>query len=100
MDTKKPEEQKFRAAVDGQAGFESEISATRGRRSPRLTQSTRRALKEQFFHGTNSHLAGFAANIVEYVAEIKKPDGVRLPGFHDSQLDIPALRVAFARADL
>ena len=25
--------------------------------------------------------------MVEYVAEIKKPDGERLPGFHDAQLE-------------
>jgi hypothetical protein len=29
---------------------------------------------------------GTAQDIVQYVAEIKKPDGERLPGFHDAQL--------------
>lgn len=43
--------------------------------------------KEQYFHGLDSSLASTAATIVEYVAEIKKPDGERMPGFHDSQLD-------------
>src|SRR5262249_36986469 len=43
--------------------------------------------KEQYFHGLDSTLANFGATIVQYVAEIKKPDGERLPGFHDSQLD-------------
>jgi Peptidase S46 len=32
-------------------------------------------------------LAGRALTIVQYVAEVKKPDGERLPGFHDAQLD-------------
>ncbi len=43
--------------------------------------------KEQYFHGLDSSLASLAQTIVEYVAEIKKPDGDRLPGFHDAQLD-------------
>jgi hypothetical protein len=34
-----------------------------------------------------SRLATNALAIVQYAAEIKKPDGVRLDGFHDSELD-------------
>jgi len=34
-----------------------------------------------------SSLAEIALNIVQYVAEVKKPDGERLEGYHDSQLD-------------
>jgi hypothetical protein len=34
-----------------------------------------------------SRLQEIALNIVQYVAEVKKPDGERLPGYHDSQLD-------------
>jgi len=34
-----------------------------------------------------SRLAEIALNIVQYVAEVKKPDGERLEGYHDSQLD-------------
>jgi hypothetical protein len=34
-----------------------------------------------------SRLADIALNIVQYVAEVKKPDGERLRGYHDSQLD-------------
>src|SRR5204863_3634136 len=36
---------------------------------------------------TASNLAGLARQIVIYVSEIKKPDGERLSGYHDSQLD-------------
>ena len=35
----------------------------------------------------------FAVNIVTYVAEIKKPDGERLPGYHDSQLESLKVRL-------
>jgi len=42
---------------------------------------------ERFFHGMDSQLASLAMNIVQYVAEIRKPDGERLPGFHEAELD-------------
>jgi len=44
-------------------------------------------IKESLYHGLNSQLAGVAQSIVTYVAEVKKPDGERLPGYHDAQLD-------------
>jgi hypothetical protein len=44
-------------------------------------------MKDQYFHGLDSSLANFASSIVQYVTEIKKPDGERLPGFHDAELD-------------
>ncbi len=43
--------------------------------------------KEEVFRRLSSTLAGFATTIVDYVAEINKPDGERLPGFHAAQLD-------------
>jgi hypothetical protein len=40
------------------------------------------------FYGLGrSRLPGIALNIVQYVAELKKPDGERLEGYHDSQLE-------------
>jgi len=39
---------------------------------------------------TGAPLADEALTIVQYVEQVKKPDGERLPGFHDSQL--PSLR--------
>ena len=44
-------------------------------------------IQETYLHRLNSEFATIAMNIVEYVAEIRKPDGERLPGFHDAQLD-------------
>jgi len=41
----------------------------------------------RFYGLRGSHLEGVALAIVQYVAEVKKPDGERLEGFHDSQLD-------------
>jgi len=44
--------------------------------------------KRQFFRRfIGSDLAGFAASIVRYVVEAKKPDADRIPGYHDSELN-------------
>jgi len=55
-----------------------------------IAEATKKAasrIKEQFYHSTDSQLGNTAATIVDYVAEIKKPDGERLPGFHEAQLE-------------
>jgi hypothetical protein len=41
----------------------------------------------RFYSLRGSRLLAIALNIVQYVAEVKKPDGERLAGYHDSQLD-------------
>jgi hypothetical protein len=41
----------------------------------------------RFYSVRGSRLWGIALSIVQYVAEVKKPDGERLQGFHDSQLE-------------
>ena len=43
--------------------------------------------KQNLFRRTDSPLYGQALSLVQYVAEVQKPDGVRLPGFHDAQLE-------------
>lgn len=85
MEVKRADEAKFKAAVDANPEYKSEY----GNAWNEIAEAERKAatrVKESYFHSTDSHLAGIAANIVDYVQEIKKPDGVRLPGFHDSQL--------------
>ncbi len=46
-------------------------------------------ITKQLFYGQlrGSRLAGLAAEIVRYVTEVKKPNGERLRGYHDSELD-------------
>ncbi|HET7105157.1 MAG TPA: S46 family peptidase [Terracidiphilus sp.] len=43
-------------------------------------------VKVSLFRRTDSRLFNIALEIVQYVAEVNKPDGERLPGFHDAQL--------------
>jgi hypothetical protein len=44
-------------------------------------------IKSQFFRRTDSRLFTIALQIVQYTAEIKKPDGERLPQYHDAGLE-------------
>ncbi|HUA82277.1 MAG TPA: S46 family peptidase [Bryobacteraceae bacterium] len=85
MQTKRAQEQKFQAAVDANP----QLKAKYGSAWSDIAKADRIAatrIKQRFFHSTDSRLAGIAMTIVQYVAEIKKPDGERLPGYHDSQL--------------
>lgn len=41
----------------------------------------------RFYSVRGSRLWGIALSTVQYVAEVKKPDGERLEGYHDSQLE-------------
>ncbi|HTX35002.1 MAG TPA: S46 family peptidase [Bryobacteraceae bacterium] len=86
MNTKRQEEERFRALIMAKpewkaayGGAWDEIAAAEKKSASRY--------KEEFYHGLDSTLAGLAMNIVQYVAEIKKPDGQRLEGYHDAQLD-------------
>jgi hypothetical protein len=85
MDEKRSDEQKFRDALMANA----QLKAKYGNAWDDIAAAERKAssrLKERFFHSLDSSLASDAMTIVDYVVEIKKPDGERLPGFHDAQL--------------
>ncbi|MGA3263014.1 MAG: S46 family peptidase [Terracidiphilus sp.] len=53
----------------------------------RVEEQVKPEVKGQIFRRTDSRLFTIALQIVQYVAEIKKPDGERLPQFHDAGLD-------------
>jgi hypothetical protein len=44
-------------------------------------------INKRIFRRTDSQLFSFALQIVQYVAEVKKPDGDRLPQYHEAGLD-------------
>jgi hypothetical protein len=81
------EEADFRALVDSKPEWKKEygpawdeIAQAEKKFAPRLKES-------RFRTPGPSRLATIALTIVQYVTEVKKPDGIRLDGFHDSQLD-------------
>ncbi|HXZ78695.1 MAG TPA: S46 family peptidase [Terriglobales bacterium] len=86
MDKKKAEEDKFRSAVMSNPELKTQYGSAWDDIAA-ATQKMSSRIKDSFYHSTDSQLSRLAATIVDYVAEIKKPDGDRLPGFHESQLD-------------
>ena len=85
MNDKRKDEEQFKAKVMANAEWKQAY----GGAWDAIAEATRREaprLKQQFYRSIDSQLASLAATTVDYVAEIKKPDDVRLAGFHDAQL--------------
>jgi hypothetical protein len=92
MEKKHKEEAEFQAKVTGNAELKKQYGgAWTG--VEQAIDKARPRIKEQFNRSLDSQLGMLAINLVTYVAEIKKPDADRLPGFHDSQLDSLKLRL-------
>ncbi len=84
---KQKEEEEFRRRLAGKPDLEKpygsawdEIAAAGKKEHGRLKQLEYRNIR-------GSRVFSSALTILQYVAEVKKPDGVRLDGFHDSQLE-------------
>ena len=83
---KQADEDEFRNKVAANPEWQKEfggawdtIATTEKKAAPRA--------KAMIFRRTDSRLFTIARELVQYVAEIKKPDGERLPGYHDAQLE-------------
>jgi hypothetical protein len=83
---KEKEEKDFRALVASKPEWQKEF----GEAWDQISAITKKDLEmfkpNQYRSLRGSRLAGLALTIVQYVAEVKKPDGKRLDGFHDAQL--------------
>ncbi len=84
---KQKDEADFRASV----AASPELNAKYGAAWDEIARAEQKELsryKELRFRSLRgSRIASLALALVQYVAEIKKPDGERLEGFHDSELD-------------
>lgn len=83
---KQSEENEFRARVNANPEWKQAFGDGWDEIAQASAKSVTR-IKEQFYMGPDSSLAQMALQIVRYAAEIKKPDGERLPGYHESQLE-------------
>ena len=83
---KQKEEEDFKARVMANPQWAKEAGGAWDEIAQAEAAWTPRA-KWQFFRGLDSTLAQRALQIVRYVAEVKKPDGERLPGYHEAQLE-------------
>ena len=86
MDKKAREEADFKAKVMANAQWKAAYGNAWGEIAD-AEQKASAKFRDQAYTSLDSQLASLALNIVQYVAEVKKPDGERLPGFHDAQLD-------------
>jgi hypothetical protein len=86
MDKKRKDDEDFRARVMANPEWKKAY----GGAWDAIAEATRKQasrVKLQFYRNTDSQLANTAGTIVDYVAEVKKPDGERLAGFHEAQLE-------------
>ena len=87
MAKREKEEKEFRALVASKPEWEKEY----GGAWDAIAQAEKKQLDViniyRYRGLRGSRLAGLALTIIQYVAEVKKPDAKRLDGFHDSQLE-------------
>jgi Peptidase S46 len=83
---KQKEEEDFKARVMANPQWAKEASGAWDEIAQAEAAWAPRA-KWYFFRSLDSTLAQRALQIVRYVAEVKKPDGERLPGYHEAQLE-------------
>ncbi|WP_263355603.1 S46 family peptidase [Acidicapsa ligni] len=83
---KQAEEDDFRAKINANPEWKQKYGATWETISTAV-QKEQQIVPNAFYRRTDSRLLSLALQVVQYVAEIKKPDGERLPGFHDAGLE-------------
>ena len=83
---KEAEEKDFRMKVDANPEWKKEYGDAWDTIA-RVEEQVKPEIKGQLFRRADSQLFSFALNIVQYVAEIKKPDADRLPQFYDAGLE-------------
>jgi len=86
MAIKQKEEARFKSLVMSNPTWKAEYGGAWDAIAEAMHNAQPR-LKARFFRSLDARLPTIALTIVQYVAEIKKPDGERLDGFHDSELD-------------
>ena len=84
---KQKEETDFRTRIAGNADLKAKYGAAWDEIARAEQKELSRYKETRFRSLRGSRIASLAQTIVQYVAEIKKPDGERLTGFHDSELD-------------
>ncbi len=85
IDKKRKEEQEFRSLVASKPELQSMYGGAWDEIA-RAQQVAATRVRQLVYEDLDSSLFNIARTLVDYVAEIKKPDGQRLPGFHEAQL--------------
>jgi hypothetical protein len=82
---KRAEEKDFKTKVDANPEWKKKYGDAWGAIA-RVEEQIKPQFKAQLFRRTDSSLFTIALQIVQYVAEVKKPDGERLDQFHEAGL--------------
>ncbi|MBV9084339.1 MAG: S46 family peptidase, partial [Acidobacteriaceae bacterium] len=82
---KEKQEQDFHAKVDANATWKAQFGGAWDAIAA-ATQRDEARVKQHYAYEFDSRLENLARTIVEYVTEVHKPAGERLPGFQDSDL--------------
>ena len=85
IEKKRKEEQEFRSLVAAKPELQSMYGGAWDEIA-HAEQVAATRVRSLVYEDLDSSLFNIARTLVDYVAEIKKPDGQRLPGFHDAQL--------------
>jgi Peptidase S46 len=83
---KQAEEDDFRRKIDANPEWKRQYGDTWETISGAVAKEAA-MIPGNIYRRTDSQLMGLALRIVQYVAEVKKPDGERLPAFHEAGLD-------------
>jgi hypothetical protein len=83
---KQADENDFRAKVNANKEWKKEYGKAWGAIA-KAEDKVKPEIQSQLFRRADSRLFTLALLIVQYSAEIKKPDGERLPQYHDAGLD-------------
>jgi hypothetical protein len=86
MAKKQAEEDDFRAKVNANKEWKKAYGKAWDDIA-RAEEKVKPEIKGQLFRRTDSRLFTIALQIVQYVTEIKKPDGERLPQYHEAGLE-------------
>lgn len=86
MAKKLAEEQDLRAKVAADPELQKEYGGAWDEVS-HAVDLAKPEMQKRIFRRTDSQLFSFALQIVQYVVEVKKPDGDRLPQYHEAGLD-------------
>jgi hypothetical protein len=83
---KQAEEADFRARIAANPEWQKQYGGI-WEQIARLEEQVRPTVQTSVFRRADSRLFSIALSIVQYVTEIQKPDGERLPQFHDAGLE-------------
>ncbi|HUX10341.1 MAG TPA: S46 family peptidase [Terriglobia bacterium] len=86
MAKKEEQEKEFRQRIAANPAWQKEYGEAWNEIAAAEKEMAANLKPYRFRSVRGASLADEALTIVQYVAEVRKPDGERLPGFHDSQL--------------